>query len=309
MSDNNNSSQIPSTFLTVLQNTLEGGALRLIASKPVQEAIGRLVSGATDIPVAYLESISRRKRRETEAKDRVYAAIADGVATKAANDEALIDRSLERWTREITQKQLIREKVAINTAKYLADIEDEDLQNAKAPFEDWMLVFEDMVEKTSSEELADLMARILAGKICKPSSISRRLLQTVAILDREIVQALIELQPYLLNGGWWIVPDKRLSDWQEKFSLLTAASITGELGPRHFGGVQDGQAVIAIGNKGILVREIREKFPPFLTGVNLTPTGMELISVLPPPVDNRIEEILAGLIEDGWYTNCTLVTL
>ncbi len=96
--------EIPSTFLELLKNTFDGGALRVITSKPVEQAIGRLISGIVDIPGAYLESIGRNIRREAEAKDKIYVAIANAAAASAANDKELIDRSIDRWARQLTSK-------------------------------------------------------------------------------------------------------------------------------------------------------------------------------------------------------------
>ncbi len=306
MSDDK-ANQIPATFLDVVKNTLDGGVLRLIASKPVQEAIGRLVAGLTDIPAAYLESISRNIRRETESKDTVYAAIAAAAASTAANDDGIVLRGVERWARQLEAKQKSRETVAIRTLEVLS--EDESLENAEAPNEDFMRMFEDIVEKVSSEQLTDLMARILAGEIRKPGSVSRRTLQTVAILDQQIVQALIDLQPYMLDGFWWIVPSKKRQEWYGLFDLLSSVSITNAYGTRTVNPNQHGKAALKMGKRAILIDFKDDKFVPFVDGVNLTPIGIELVSVLPLSANHKIDEIAAGLKEDDWWKGVEVIDL
>src|SRR6185437_10933084 len=100
-----------------------------------------------------------------------------------------------------------REDIAVRALDVLAEVEL--AANAAAPSEDFMRVFEDICEKVSSDDLTDLMARILAGEIRKPGSVSRRTLQVVAVLDHEIVGALNELKPYLLDPGWVHIPPSR----------------------------------------------------------------------------------------------------
>jgi len=72
-----------------------------------------------------------------------------------------------------------------------------------------MGLFEDVAEKASSEELADLLARILAGEIRRPKSVSRRTLQVASILDAEIVAALNTIRPWLFSSNWLYVPPSK----------------------------------------------------------------------------------------------------
>ena len=53
------SSEPAASLVEVLEHALEGGLLRLAVGKPVQQAIGRLLYGAADVPAAYLEGWAR----------------------------------------------------------------------------------------------------------------------------------------------------------------------------------------------------------------------------------------------------------
>lgn len=297
----------PSTFLDVVKNIADGGLLRLLASKPVQQAVGRLIFGAFDVQIAYFESISRNIRRETESKDKIYEKIVPSTFPLIAADEGLAKRGIERWTQQLINKQKIRENVAIRTLEILN--EAGDIEPKQAPSEDFIRMFEDIVEKISSEELDDLMARILAGEIRKSGSVSRKTLQTVSILDQSIVQALVDLQPFMFDGFFWVVPARMRSKWYGLFELLSSVSIANSFGIRLINPDEHGQAILKMNKKGILITFKNQKFVPAHDGINLTPTGIELISVLPLPKDRKINEIADGLREDGWWENIEVIDI
>jgi len=59
-----------------LTDLVQGGAPQVLLGKAVARAIGRLITSATDIPSAALESVAQRIRSETSARKRVKEAIA-----------------------------------------------------------------------------------------------------------------------------------------------------------------------------------------------------------------------------------------
>ena len=284
------------TFGQALERIAEGGLLRLLAGKPIQQAIGRLISGAVDVPAAYFERWTQGVRSDTAAQKQITSAIATAARAAAAKDPELIDRGLERWTRQLGAKQRTREDIAVRTLNVLA--EGEMPQEAAAPTEDFMRMFEDIAEKVSSAELADLMARILAGEIRKPGSVSRRTLAVVAVLDREIVYALAEVMPCLLNGGWVHISPGEQEKWRERFSLLSSVSISSDVGPRSLNFDADRRCAIRIGNDAVvLTLGPVARATWFVDGAHLTPIGRELASVLPLLADAKLQEIALGFKE------------
>src|ERR1019366_4286769 len=165
------------TFGQSLRHAAEGGLLRLIAGKPLEQAIGRLISGAVDVPVAYLERWSQGVRSDTDARKEISSALASAASALAAENPELVDRGLVRWTHKIASTQRVREDIALRTLSIFA--QNPESEETAAPSEDFMRMFEDIAERASSDELTDLMARILAGEIRKPGSVSRRTLQVV----------------------------------------------------------------------------------------------------------------------------------
>jgi hypothetical protein len=218
------------TFVQAVERIAEGGLLRLVVSRPIQQAIGRLVSGITDVPIAYLENWSQRVRDDAAARKKIIAAVASSARALVSEDKDLAERGLSRWTRQLEARQKLRENIARRTLDVLA--EEEVPVDALAPSEDFMRMFESIAETVSSEELADLMARILAGEIRRPCSISRRTLQIVTILDQNIVLTLKELSSLLLNSDFMHIPPSSREKWSLGFSLLSSVSITTGAGPR-----------------------------------------------------------------------------
>jgi hypothetical protein len=238
------------TFGQSLERIAEGGVLRLMASKPVQQAIGRLIYGITDVPVAYLEQWSQSIRSDTAARKQITSAIAKDALAQALEIPELINRGLYRWTRQLGAKQKIRENVGVRTLNVLA--EGDIPAEAGTPSEEFVSLFEDIAEKATSDALADLMARILAGEIRRPKSISRRTLQAVAVLDQEIVAAMNDIKSYLLDPGWVLVPPNDPLGWREKMFLLSSVSVSNEVGMRQFNFDEHGRRAVRMGDKVIM---------------------------------------------------------
>jgi hypothetical protein len=249
-----------------------------------------------DVPKAHLEGVSQRIRSDNSASKQLSSALASAGSAAAAQDQALVARGIERWTRQLTAKQRTREEVATRALSVLTESDVPD--DAAAPSEDFMLMFEYMVEKVSSDELKDLMARILAGEIRKPGGLSRRTLQIVPILDREIVRGLAEITPYMLQPSWFHVPPSR-PEWTKHFSLLSSVAITTAVS---VGGFQEqDQAFILIQSKAMRLTWKVGLPTRFFDRANLTPTGEELVSVLPLPTEAKIGEVAAG------FKDCSFV--
>jgi hypothetical protein len=214
----------PKGWMEIAEEVAEGGLLRLVASKPVQQAMGRLVSGAADVPVAYLEGWAQRVRSDTLARKQITSAIAGTAKALAAADNDLAKAGLDRWTNKLKVRQRSVDEVATRTIGVLA--EEEIPSEAAAPEEDFMRMFEDIAERASSENLADLLARIFAGEIRKPHSVSLGTLQVVTVMDQKIVAALNEIAPFCLDNGWLHMPPSLAQKWDGIFSLLNSVAIT-----------------------------------------------------------------------------------
>lgn len=290
-----NEAEAGSTFGDSLERIAEGGLLRLIVSKPIQQSIGRLIYAASDVPTAKLEQWAQGIRSDTAATKLITGGIATKVKALAIDDQDLVDRGIERWTRKLATGQRRRESVAIRTLSVLA--EDDLPPETAPPSEEFMGMFEDIAEKASSDDLADLMARILAGEIRQPRSVSRRTLQVVSILDREIVETIHSVAPYLLWPDWVHIPPSQRTLWRERFELLSSVSISSEISPRMLEFDEHDQCGMLSGKSSIVVSGKTSKGSRFIDGANLTPIGRELMSVLPFMGEEAVEDIALGFKE------------
>lgn len=263
----------PATSLVeVLEQALEGGLLRLVAGKPAQQAIGRLLHGAVDVPVAYLEGWAQRKRSDIRAEKQIAAAVAVNAKTVAAADHNLMQRGLDRWTRKFKARQESVEEVAVRTIGILSM---EDLPpDAAAPAEDFMRMFEDIAERATTESIADLLARVLAGEIRKPLSVSRRTLQVVGVMDQEMVQAVEYLRPRLFEPNWTYYPEND-GEFARHAELVESVSIarSTDLVPLQADAV--GDIKLKIGGKFLIAVSVpNNSF--FVQTLSLTPIGREM---------------------------------
>lgn len=291
------------TFGHALERIAEGGLLRALAGKPLQLAISRLVTGvvavpeaALEVPVALLEGLVQRIRSDTEARKQVSAAVLKEAKRLATNDEGMTARALQRWGASLENKQRNTERVAARTIELMA--EKETPQTVSPPSEDFMGPFSDIAENASSDDLADLLARILAGEIHQPGTFSRRTLQTVSTLDQRSVMALTESLPYLLNGSWFLIPPSQRDVWLRRFSILSMVDITSESGIRTLRHDGNNTSAVRMGSKAI-----RFTCSPgmagswFADGANLTLVGAELIKALPAPEELRVRDVALGIKE------------
>ena len=275
----------------VLEQAFEGGLLRLVAGKPVQQAIGRLLYGAVDVPVAYLEGWAQRKRSDTLAEKQIATALAAKAKSNGAADQNLVQRGLDRWSRKLGARQKSIEEVAVRTIAVLS--EDDLPPGAAAPAEDFMRMFEDMAERATTASIADLLARVLAGEIRKPFSVSRRTLQTLAVMDQEMVQAVEYLRLRLFEQNWIYYPDgdeefAHHADLVESVSIARSADlVTWQADAR-------GDIKLKVGNKcPIAVSVPNNRF--FVRILSLTPIGRELCDLFPPTTHERFREIALSL--------------
>lgn len=176
---------------------LQNGVPQILLG-PAGKAISRLVAGATEIPLAYLDRFTQRIHSRTEAEAQVMSAIAAKSAEMAAADPELIARSLDSFLRREARQQLNREAVAKEAVDRLS--EDPAPVVGDGPSDDWMNIFEDHAAKASSETLRDLFGRILAGEIRKPGKFSPATLHLVSIIDRQTAEWIQAVAAHVWSG-------------------------------------------------------------------------------------------------------------
>lgn len=273
----------------VMRRLGEGGLAQLLVSKPVADAIGRLVSGLADVPAAYLERLSQGVRDETLARSKVVAAIGEAAAKAASDDPAVIDRALGRWVNDAVRKQVAREDIALRTLEHLAETASTDAMK-EGPSSDFMDFFADIAEKASSDALRDMLARVLAGEIRRPGTVSRRTLHAVSLMDQPMAQALLDFRPRICSEGWIpITGEMGKNENYSRLDLLASASIFRIDGSSGIIINDKGEGYIVYGENVIIIKVSILKV--FMVGkAEITSTGKELLSIFPDINKHALEE-------------------
>jgi len=282
--------------------------LALWASKPVRESISRLICGSFEIPNAWVRNKKLSIEAQGLSEQAVLKSFSEKVTETTLSAESIKGRAEHYALTVIEKRQKTRENISQKTLEYLAEGKPTD--EASVPSEDFMRSFEAVAEKTSSDELQDMMARILAGEIRKPNSISRATLAVADILDKEIIESIIFIKPYIINKTWVCADACDLNELLLHANLLSSVRITNEMGPRKHGFNEEGYAVLQH-QSGAICLELNDKsrarkFTPFTDGFNITKIGNELISIIPDINEVKIEEI-ANLYGKNEYIGNVLV--
>jgi len=269
--------------------------LALWASKPVRESISRLISGSLEIPEAWLRNRKLYIEAQGLSEQAALKGFAEKVAETTSSAGTITERAEHYALTVIERKQEARENISQRTLEYLADEKLSD--KASAPSEDFMRSFEAVAEKTSSAELQDMMARILAGEIRNPGSISRASLEISNILDKEIIESMLFIKPYIISNKWICVDSLDFYTLNNHCELLSSVRITSEMGIRKHGFSPDGIAVHSFSSGDVLIqanqrgKNINSKFSLQTSGFNVTKSGLELIALLPEKKDFDIGEV------------------
>ena len=99
----------------------------------------------------------------------------------AVADPVILERAKAAMVATAYRHQVNKDAVALKTIETLQT--DPPPEDSDGPSEDWLANFESYAEEASSDQLRTLFARLLAGEIRKPSSISPMTLHFVSMLD------------------------------------------------------------------------------------------------------------------------------
>jgi hypothetical protein len=280
---------IPSTFLEGLKSfdwLKIPGAVR---------AIARLVTGTAEIGAAWLDAAAAKGqqvagaiRQETNTRATIKTALAKAAARKAVTDPELVDRVIDRWAEKELQKQVNREAVAAAAVDHLAD-NTSKATDTEGPNEDWLNLFESIAERANSEDLRDILGRILAGEIRKPGQFSFRTLQFMSLLDHDLARIVQRVRNWVTGGNY--IP---FSAELKKGENLDAIAVLSDVGlvriisgyALNFQYDADGFFHLPFG--GVCIRLERDGVDPGdirVEAIAVTPTGAEVFSLLPHDPD------------------------
>lgn len=155
---------------------------------PVQKSFWkvaqRIVTGAAEIPAAWLEVKAENIRTQQKAKNIIVMKSAQEAAAYFKKSPDLALRALNYHASEIIQQQINREDVLRIAQEEIGQKKDIPL-NDKTIEDDWLSIFLREASHVSSDDMKVIYGKILAGEISLPGSFSKRSIVTLATLDKE----------------------------------------------------------------------------------------------------------------------------
>ncbi len=163
-------------------STIDGISLPPAVKKNLWKAIGSLITGLVDVPLAKLEAKSQQTRSEANALSLVTKAASEAAASEFGKDKELIDRSVKHFASKLLREQTNREAVfgkTLNDLKISPPQEDTE----KEIDSDWLETFSRIAETKSNEDVRLFLSKILSGELKSPGSFSLKTLQILSTLD------------------------------------------------------------------------------------------------------------------------------
>lgn len=164
------------------------------------KGIGKVIDGAFDVPVAYLENKAKVIRARGDAEVKLISSASDSAAALFQTDSELANRALSRFGKDIIESQINRENTASKTLTHLNSIEVKT-DTTERINDDWLTIFWNLSSTKSSEEVQEILAKILTKEIVKPRSVSPNTLNLLSVLTSDLGHALSRLSNLSIDDG------------------------------------------------------------------------------------------------------------
>lgn len=270
---------------------LEENGVSLSAKSRAVTALDRLIGSLFDMPAAYFEGVSSKKRLRDEISGRLKSAQMRVAEQQIQGTPELGSILIKDVLEDRVRKQANAAGVAVEAIDAMKTLPPPEGTTAGASAhepearidEDWMNQFTRYAEDASSEQLQQIWGRVLAGEVREPGSFSRHTLRFIAELDKETAEN-CELVSRHVVGKWLLNNDK----WHEGELCLVSIDLRrlgiidgGGIGGPKQNYVLDSNGIAGIAGKswGLLVRGTpgtKLVFSVFL----LTRMGQQVMSLL-----------------------------
>ena len=265
--------------------------LSAVAKSRAISALDRLLGSLLDVPASKLEVFAKRIRARGRLEEAYIDAVAErftGTTSGDANAVRLVDEIVASQLRLLVNKG----GVARRAVDYLTLPDPERKStpesNAEEIDPDWLNYFAGYAEKTSSEKVQDLWAKVLAGEIRHPGSFSLMTLRLLAELDQRMASWFQEEVEFRIMGQFILQPENFRGERLERYVFLEQVGLVHHVSP--IGGIchtfdpeEQGCAVVI---EGDLCLRIHIDKPVKLSVIRMTRVGKEIANIL-PPVDPR----------------------
>ncbi len=183
MSDSEDGGSLGSVISAAGLPDISGIPLPAPVKRSLWRALGRLITGVVEVPVAYLETQAGKIRAHGRGTEAVTLAAAAAAAQRFGSDPTLADRAVNHFGAKIVREQFNREAVARATVEAIAASPPQTEPEGEVD-EDWLTEFTEIAAKKSNEEIRAILGRILAGEIAKPGSFSPATLQLLTTIGQ-----------------------------------------------------------------------------------------------------------------------------
>lgn len=183
MSDSEDGVILNSVISEVGLPDITGIPLPAPVKRSLWSALNRLITGAVEVPVAYLEAQAGKIRAHGKGTESVTLSAATAAAQRFCSDPTLAERAVNHFGAKIIREQLNREAVARATVRAIAASPPGTVSEGVVD-EDWLTEFTEIAAKKSNEEIREILGRILAGEIKKPGTFSPATLQVLTTLSQ-----------------------------------------------------------------------------------------------------------------------------
>ncbi|TBC71539.1 DUF2806 domain-containing protein [Rhizobium leguminosarum] len=151
-------------------------------------AIDRLVGNIIDLPSAWVEGVSIKRRAKSDGERQIIDAVANFGIQRLGEDREFAERALEMYFKSIARQQENKEAVVMAAIEDLQAQSPSEVAEDGGPAilgDDFIHRFEHYAQDASTEELRRRWGRVLASEIRKPGTFSSRVLRITDELDSE----------------------------------------------------------------------------------------------------------------------------
>lgn len=185
-----------STTAEIISDTASG--IPAPIKKNLFKAFAQLCTAAVDIPVAHLEGKAAEIRAESNSRVKIIETSSDQISNKMDVDPQYAQVAVQKYGQRIIREQInlddtVRIAAEEIKRKPLPSPADEDQVEVEDISDDWLNTFEREVSTKNSNEMKLLFGKILAGEIQKPNSFSIKTLKTLSQLDQKIAKIFLTL--------------------------------------------------------------------------------------------------------------------
>lgn len=297
-----------------LEVQLDEKGVKAGAKSRFMVALDRLCGSLVDVPGAYVEGVSRRKRLRNQIREELMRAEGEAAIELKRADPAAGRAALDHFADDLSRKQINKEAIVLHAIEDMREHPGEDTaESDEQPLDDdWLNLFGNHAENASSDHLRRMWGKVLAGEIRKPGSFSLSTLRFISEIDREIATKFQEAVQHRFMGGFIARNDdikgSQLIDlvFLEEIGLLQQVAGIGGLQISHKFD-ESGQYLFRHG-KLLLIATGLANQDISIPVIKITRTGREIATILPLAPDLEVLRSIAAKLSTATTVEIAIIT-